>query len=113
MEFKRYWHIIYISLISALLLSHIFLLNKSIIINFEYKQEKYPIDYQIKDINDCYLTVHNFVSVNSTIEQTQSTIISKDVKNKFNFKTYIYSYTKPYLLELIQNSTKDCLCCPI
>jgi hypothetical protein len=111
MEFKSYWHIIYICFISVLLLSHIYLLNKSITINLEYNTGKNPIDYQIKDIDDCYLTVHNFVSMNSTIEEISANI-SHDIKNKFNFKTYIYSYTKPFLLELIQNSTKDCLCCP-
>jgi hypothetical protein len=76
----------------------------------DYVTKKYPIDYQIRDIDDCYLTVHNFVSINSTIEEISANI-SHDINNKLNFKTYIYSYTKPFLLELIQNSTKDCLCC--
>ena len=58
----------------------------------------------ITDLDKCYLTIHNFVSIHQ--------------KNKFghsndsiNFKTFIYSYTRPFLLELIQNSTDDCVCC--
>ena len=63
--------------------------------------ERSPIDYELKVLDQCYLTVHNFISFKSDafLNSTQ------------NFKTYIYSYTKPYLLELVQNSTKDCLCC--
>jgi hypothetical protein len=113
MEFKNYYHSIYISIISLLLLSYIYLLNKSITINVNQDTKEHPIDYQIKDLKECYLTIHNFVSINTTIKDQSSKNESNVIKNKFNFKTYIYSYTKPYLIELIQNSTKDCLCCPI
>ena len=65
-------------------------------------KEKQPIDYEIKNIDDCYLTIHNFV--------TLKTKFWNQSKEDMEFKTYIYSYTKPYLLELVQNSTHDCLC---
>ena len=65
-----------------------------------------PIDSEMKtNLDDCYLTIHNFVSVNQTWEKRNES------SNKHIIKTYIYSYTKPYLLELVQNSTESCLCC--
>jgi hypothetical protein len=112
MDFKNY-HISYIIIIIILLIINFILLNKSITINFNNDLKKFPIDYQIEDLKECYLTVHNFVSINTTVQDQSSINDSSDIKNKFDFKTFIYSYTKPYLLELVQNSTKDCLCCPI
>ncbi len=65
-----------------------------------------PIDYELKNIIDnCYLTIHNLISINTTIGN------ENNISSNEKFKSYIYSYTKPYLLELIQNSTDDCLCC--
>jgi hypothetical protein len=110
MDFKNY-HLLYIIIISIQMLIILILLNKSISINFNDEFKKLPMDYQIKDIKECYLTVHNFVSINSTIQDQISIKNSTDIVNKFDFKTYIYSYTKPFLLELVQNSTNDCLCC--
>src|SRR5882762_11684511 len=96
--------ILYFILISLIicLLSIIYMsYNKTIIFNIEYGQ-KQPLDYIIKDLDNCYLTIHNFVSFNSTINNQNKMETSQ------SFKTYIYSYTKPYLIELIQNSSKDC-----
>ena len=96
----------------------LFLLYLSISLsrNINYVIEKCknnPIDY-IKKIDDCYLTIHNFVSINST-PVIQNVVNKSNINVKLNsnqnFKTYIYSYTKPYIIELAQNSTKDCLCC--
>ena len=70
---------------------------------------KFPIDYEMKGLNECYLTVHNFISLNSTSvlsDQNDSTML-----NNQTFRTYIYSYTRPFMLELVQNSTESCLCC--
>ena len=84
-------------------------LNSIILIINNFKKceiiEK-PIDYELKNIIDnCYLTIHNLISINTTIGN------GKNISSNEKFKSYIYSYTKPYLLELIQNSTDDCLCC--
>ena len=78
------------------------------IINYYEKCEiiEKPIYYELKNINDnCYLTIHNLISINSTIGN------GNNISTNEKFKSYIYSYTKPYLLELIHNSTDDCLCC--
>ena len=52
------------------------------------------------DIDNCYLSIQNFVTMRHNT--------SND--NKFELKTYISSFTKPYLIELLQHQTKDCLC---
>ena len=96
--------IIYFSLLIILVLKLSFSMNGDKIENICHDHMKKP--------EECFITIHNFVKFNSTA------LISKfpgtnDVqwKTNQNFKTYIYSYTKPYLIELIQNSTNDCLCC--
>ena len=71
--------------------------------------ERSPIDYELKVLDQCYLTVHNFISFKSDAFLNSRDFFKYNTTQ--NFKTYIYSYTKPYLLELVQNSTKDCLCC--
>ena len=84
-------------------------------VKFGYSQ---PIDYIIKEnLDKSYLSVHNLVSFNTTIDLISRTTYGfKDIKiknssHKQSFNTYVSSYTKPFLIELIQNSTKDCLCC--
>ena len=73
---------------------------------FKFENEMKPIDFEVKtSLDECYLTVHNFVTINQTLENGTETTNKKDLK------TYIYSYTKPYLLELVQNSTENCVCC--
>ena len=100
---KLFFNILKIILIIVIIVMQFILIFNSVNINIELNSnEKQPIDYQIKDIDECYLTVHNFVSMKSR-QKNKS-------KNNIEFKTYIYSYTKPYLLELVQNSTHDCLC---
>ncbi len=56
---------------------------------------QYPIDNPI-NLNECYLIVHNLIS---------------DKNN--SVKTYVSSYTKRFLIELLSNATEDCFCCPI
>lgn len=77
------------------------------------EREKFPIDYEIQNLNECYLTVHNFITFNSTaaIHSHENSSDWFQIRNKQSFKTYIYSYTKPFLLELVQNSNDNCLCC--
>ena len=88
-----------IILLSILYISY----NKTIIFNIEYGTRQ-PVDYIIKDLENCYLTIHNFVSFNSTLNNQNKMETSQ------NFKTYIYSYSRPYLIELIQNTSRDCFC---
>ena len=74
---------------------------------------KGPIDYIIKDeIDDCYLSVHNFISIEPIVQynKSQKSIFWKFNKSSENIHTYISTYTKPYLLQLIKNSSKDCIC---
>ena len=77
-----------------------------------------PIDYEVKELDQCYLTIHNFVSFNSKFEIQAKSNSSDSINVKFDnnsqiqsFHTYISSYNKPYLLELVQNANKNCLCC--
>jgi hypothetical protein len=68
-------------------------------ISLECKSKDSPIDYELKNLDECYLTIHNFISIKSN-------------SNVSDVKTYIYSATRPFLIELINNATQDCLCCP-
>ena len=52
-------------------------------------------------LEDCFLSIQNFV----TVRQNRT-------GNDFELKTYSSSFSSPYLIELIQNSQRDCLCCP-
>ena len=77
-------------------------------VKLKFDNELNPIDSEIKaNLEECYLTVHNFVSIKQISQN------GTELKNQHNFKTYLYSYTKPYLLELVQNSTEVCLCCDL
>ena len=74
------------------------------------------IDFDpLNEIKDCFLQIHNFVSLNTTLDitTTNGSIGYKFDKNSNdqNFKTYIQSYSRPFILELIQNGTQDCVCC--
>ena len=92
-------------LIFIIIIFQLILLFSSISVNIELtsKNERNPVDYEIKNIDECYLTVHNFITLKSSDWNTS--------KDDLEFKTYVYSYSKPYLIELVQNSTHDCLCC--
>lgn len=91
LKFVLYTNLI---ILNICLICNIFIISDS--------NTKQPIDYSInKDLEKCYITIHNFVTYN----------YSNNIDENLQFKTYIYSYTKPFLLELTQNSTKDCLCC--
>ena len=70
------------------------------------------LNCEIEKQDECFITIHNFVKFNSTAIIEKSPGVN-DVhwNTNQNFKTYIYSYTRPFLIELIQNSTQDCLCC--
>ena len=70
------------------------------------------LNCEIEKQEECFITIHNFVKFNSTAIIEKSPGVN-DVhwNTNQNFKTYIYSYTRPFLIELIQNSTQDCLCC--
>lgn len=58
------------------------------------------------DLKKCFLSIENFITVRQKYNNSQKFI------NEFEMKSYASSYTSPYLIELIQNSKRDCLCCP-
>ena len=97
-----------------LLIISFYFISKTSNIYIEYGKCEYPIDFEIKhNLEECYLTIHNFISFNSTLienVQNESKMKHFNNNNTQNFKTYIYSYTKPFLIELIQNRTDNCLC---
>lgn len=64
----------------------------------------YNNDYNAKILKSCFISIENFV----TLRQSNIT-----KSNSFEMKTYASSYSTPYLIELIQQATRDCLCCPI
>ena len=74
------------------------------------KCNRNQLDQDIK-IEECFLTVHNFINFNSNVLSRNNKSFDNILKNDQNFKTYVYSYTKPFLIELVQNATKNCLCC--
>ena len=80
----------------------LFYIQTHMINNEILKLDGQPIDYELKNLNECYLTIHNFIRFPNWMIQNKS--------NDFDFKTYIYSFTKPYLIQLINNNTKDCIC---
>ena len=59
-------------------------------------------------LDECFLQVHNFVKFNSSIYAFKKNTSDYYLQNnKQLFQTYIYSYTKPYLIKLINNSTNS------
>ena len=70
-----------------------------------------PIDYEMKNIDDCYLTIHNLISTKFSIILNK--LNSTDKNNLYENQTinsYIYKYSKPYLIEMINNSSNNILC---
>ena len=70
-----------------------------------------PVDYILKeDLDKCYISIHNFVSLNISLNLVAFSNKTNrfDIKfingsEKQQFNSYISSYTKPHLMELIQN----------
>ena len=89
--------------ISTLFWISIILFWKPITLKIEFSNTTIPQQQDFIDLNDCYLTIHNFVSIHNN--QTYN-----NFDQNLKFKSYIYSYTKPFLLELMNNISKDCLC---
>jgi len=95
------------------------LLNIYIILyikKFVILDKQQPIDYVLKEgFENSYLTIHNIISINNSLEfskiNNSNYINIKYVKPMNNFHTYITSYSKPFLIEMIHNSTRDCMCC--
>ena len=65
----------------------------------------YRNDYNVKTLKNCFLSVENFV----TFKQHNSSNVNK---TNFEMKTFASLFSSPYLIELIHQSTRDCLCCP-
>ena len=111
-----YFNILYILCYISIILIISIYLTKNININIKNCEIENPIDYQIRDsLDKCYLTIHNFIKINSSIFQLNTNDSNEKLNftqnNQQSFNTYITSYSKPYLIELIHNSTEDCLCC--
>ena len=102
---NMFYKLLIFFIILLILILQLILIFNSVTVKVELisKNEKLPLDYELKDIDKCYLNVHNFVTLKSKNWNYS--------QNDIEFKSYIYGYTKPYLLELVQNSTHDCLCC--
>src|SRR6266700_4044290 len=79
----------------------LYVINKSVDIQVQIGEIKYPIDFEAKfNLDECYLTVHNFISINiSSIENnTNESDENYNTFKKQYFKTYITSFTKPFLI---------------
>ena len=58
------------------------------------------------ELNNCYLVIHNFFSIRYNKSNMEA-----HLNKSFDLKTYVSSYTKPYLIEMISNLNKTCVCC--
>ena len=75
------------------------------LIYFESTRNNYankPVDCEMKILDECYLTLHNLISI--------KIFNGSEVKNSVN--TFIYSASKPFFIEILNNVTEDCICCP-
>lgn len=77
-----------------------FLVNE--FISKENLNTKSKVDYDFKVLDDCYLKLDTLISINFT------NVSNYDSK----INSYIYSSTKPFMIELLQNASNDCICCP-
>lgn len=101
-EMKKFKLFLFKTFVVILTMIILFFIQTLMINNEIFKLDRQPIDYELKNLDECYLTIHNFIRLPSWMIQNNS--------NDFDFKTYIYSYTKPYLIQLINNNTNDCIC---
>ena len=62
--------------------------------------------FNSNELKNCFISIENFVTVRKIPNNTTCE------KYDFDMKTYASSYSSPFLIELIQNSQKNCLCCP-
>src|SRR6266481_2266153 len=65
--------------------------------------DRSAIDFEMKALDNCYLTLHNLISIKT---------FNNSSNPETNVKTFIYSVSKPFIIELLNNFTDDCLCCP-
>ena len=70
-------------------------------LNQKFQNYQQAIDCTLLAPEQCYFSVQNFIGIKEIGDNNFTSQV----------KTYIYSFTKPFLIELIQNSTKDCICC--
>lgn len=109
MDFKiseiKYFLIKIVIIIIIILISVLYLRSKKISFEISDSCDKIMIDYELKNLDDCFLTIHNFIRL--------SNVSTNKKKNSFDadFKTYISSYSKPFLIQLLKNNTENCLCC--
>ena len=71
-------------------------------------------EYNQHSFNECFISIHNFVTVKKLRKSNNYNSTTTRLREyDFDLKTFISSYSKPYMIELLQQSTKDCICCPI
>lgn len=102
---KKYKLFVYIFIIQFILVSEIILFfPKFKIVN--------EISSHEADFYKCLLKFQEVTTLNITIagDVEGKNINSSLELNKWNPVTYINNYTKPFIVELVKNATKDCIC---
>lgn len=90
------------------LICTVLLLINGIILYYQ-TMKIYSLTIEQNKLDNCFISIDNFVTVRR-IKLTNHT--NQFNKNEFEMKTFAHSFTTPYLIELISNSRKDCICCP-
>lgn len=62
-----------------------------------------------KKLDNCYLAIHNFVTLRQNFTG-QNCLVTKP-QNEFELKTYLMTYSSPYIIERLNHFSDDCLCC--
>ena len=88
-------------------IKHCLIIVYSIILIYELSYIFYVNYSDSIALKNCFISIENFVTV-----RQKSTNFTNCKRNEFDMKTFASTYSSPYLIELIHNSQKDCLCCP-
>ena len=92
---------ILLQIITIVLMSILFYKINYIYLNVSNFVDRRQNQTSSKQLQECFISLTNFV-----------TIRPKNYTNyEFQLETFAHSYTSPYLIQLIQNSKNDCLCC--
>ena len=65
--------------------------------------ENISTDYEKIDLENCFMTIHHLISIEND---------NNNLKSNANVQTFVYMATKPHLIQLLNNVSEDCLCCP-
>ena len=64
--------------------------------------ENISSDYEKIDLEKCFMTIHHLISIEN----------NNELNSKASVQTFVYMATKPHLIQLLNNVSEDCLCCP-